>query len=151
MKADLTLLYSELGLRPNCSLEELQLAYRRRISELHPRRPGTKLQSQDSAYLCDLIDLYTTATRFHRRYGRLPGEAPHRTAGRGPSQPGASRTYTAYSPRPSEHRPSEHRHSEHRQSEQGPPAPARLALVLAIASLILLFALLALASGEWLR
>ncbi|KRA21102.1 MULTISPECIES: J domain-containing protein [unclassified Lysobacter] len=150
MKADLTLLYSELGLRPNCSLEELQLAYRRRISELHPRRPGAKPPLQDSAYLCDLIGLYTTATRFHRRYGRLPGEAPHRIGG-GPAHGGLSRAHAAGSPRPFEHRPSEFRRSEHHYSEQGPPAPARFALVLAIALLILLFAVLALASGEWLR
>lgn len=142
MKADLTLLYSELGLRPNCSLEELQLAYRRRISELHPRRPGAKLPPQDSAYLCDLIGLYTTATRFHRRYGRLPGEAPRRIGGGGTAHAGASRTYAAYSPRPSESRPS---------SDPSPPAPSRVALVLAIAVLTLLFGLLALASGEWLR
>ena len=147
MKADLTLLYSELGLRPNCSLEELQLAYRRRISELHPRRPGAKLPSQESAYLCDLIGLYTTATRFHRRYGRLPGEAPRRIGGGSPSQAGASRTYAAYGPRPFESRPSESRPS----SDPGPSAPSRVALVLAVAILILLFGLLALASGEWLR
>ena len=141
MKADLTLLYSELGLKPNCSLEELQLAYRRRISELHPSRPDAKPQSQESADLCDLIGLYTTATRFHRRYGRLPGEAPHRIGGGGPSHAGVSRTYVAYSPRPSDHRPSDHH----------PTAPARIALVLAVAILIVLFGLLALASGEWLR
>lgn len=150
MKADLTLLYSELGLRPNCSLEELQLAYRRRISELHPRRPGATQAAQESAYLCDLIGLYTTATRFHRRYGRLPGEAPHRIAS-GPAPAGAARSPVAYSARASEHRPTEHRYAEHRYSEQGPPAPTRIALVLAIALLVLLFALLALASGEWLR
>lgn len=147
MKADLTLLYSELGLRPNCSLEELQLAYRRRISELHPRRPGAKLPPQDSAYLCDLIGLYTTATRFHRRYGRLPGEAPRRIGGGGTAHAGASRTYAAYSPRPSDSRPFEARPS----SDPSPPAPSRVALVLAVAVLTLLFGLLALASGEWLR
>lgn len=146
MKADLTLLYSELGLRPNCSLEELQLAYRRRISELYPGRPGAKLQSQESAYLCDLIGLYTTATRFHRRYGRLPGEAPQRIGGGSPSHLGVSRPQAAYSPRPSDYRP-----SDHRSSEQLPPASSRIALVLAVVILVLLFGLLALASGEWLR
>lgn len=136
MKADLTLLYSELGLRPNCSFEELQLAYRRRISQLHPSRPGAKPPSRESADLCDLIGLYTTATRFHRRYGRLPGEAPHRIGAGSPSHAGVSRTYVAYSQRP---------------SDPPPPAPARIALVLAVALLVVLFALLALASGEWLR
>lgn len=156
MKADLTLLYSELGLRPNCSLEELQLAYRRRISELYPGRPGAKLQSQESAYLCDLIGLYTTATRFHRRYGRLPGEAPQRIGGGRPSHVGVSRSHAAYgphpsAPRPSDYRASEHRASEHRPSDHLPPASSRIALVLAVAILALLFGLLALASGEWLR
>lgn len=47
-----------------------------------------------------------------------------------------SRTYVAYSPRP---------------SDQRPPASSRIALALAVALLILLFGLLALASGEWLR
>jgi hypothetical protein len=137
MKPDLTLLYSELGLEPNCSLEQFQLAYRRRISELQPNRLGGGAQSPESAFLLrDLIGLYTTANRFHRRYGRLPGAAPRRF-GAGPL-PRASlrRTYVAYNARPSESRPE---------------PSSRVALALAIALLILLFGLLALASGEWLR
>lgn len=79
-KPDLTLLYSQLGLRQDCSLAELQLAYRRRISELQPRQlhaHGGQAQTEESAVLLrTLVSLYTTATRFHRRYGRLPGAAP---------------------------------------------------------------------------
>jgi hypothetical protein len=137
MKPDLTLLYTELGLEPNCSLEQFQLAYRRRISELQPNRVAGGPQSPETAHLLrDLIGLYTTASRFHRRYGRLPGAAPHRF-GTGPlARASLQQTYVAYSARPSENR----------------PAPSsRIALALAIALLILLFGLLALASGEWLR
>lgn len=77
MKPDLTLLYSQLGLKPDCTLAELQLAYRRRISELQPDRPATGAQSADTAALLrNLIWMYTTARRFHRRHGRLPGAAP---------------------------------------------------------------------------
>lgn len=77
MKPDLTLLYSQLGLKPDCTLAELQLAYRRRISELQPDRPATDAQSADAAALLrNLIWMYTTARRFHRRHGRLPGAAP---------------------------------------------------------------------------
>lgn len=100
MKPDLTLLYSQLGLKPDCSLAELQLAYRRRISELQPNHPDTGLQSpESSALLRNLIWLYATASRFHRRYGRLPGAA----AGRVASRSGATvvpHTYNATIPRP---------------------------------------------------
>lgn len=79
-KPDLTLLYSQLGLRPGCSLAELQLAYRRRISQLRAPRvhlSADATQSDESAAtLRTLVSLYTTATRFHRRYGRLPGARP---------------------------------------------------------------------------
>lgn len=134
MKPDLTTLYSELGLRPNCSLEEFQLAYRRRISELQPNRLAVDSQTPESAFLLrDLIGLYTTASRFHRRYGRLPGAAPHRLKTPPPQRTRFSHGY-AYDP-----------------GASGGRSASRFALVLAIALLILLFALLALASGEWLR
>ena len=136
MKPDLTTLYSELGLQPNCSLEEFQLAYRRRISELQPNRMATGSQTPESAFLLrDLIGLYSTASRFHRRYGRLPGAAPHRF-GVGPLPRSRFPQTYVYDARPSENRPA---------------ASSRIALVVAIALLIFLFVLLALASGEWFR
>ena len=97
MKPDLTLLYSQLGLKPDCSLEELQLAYRRRISELQPHRMEAGSQSpESSALLRNLIWLYTTARRFHRRYGRLPGASGQRAvAGESPNA-SIQRTYAAY-------------------------------------------------------
>jgi hypothetical protein len=137
MKPDLTTLYSELGLKPNCSLAELQLAYRRRISSLQSNRAaGSVLPPESAARLRDLIALYTTASRFHRRYGRLPGAAPrHSRAGElaplGSAQARAD--------------------SEARSARNRPSTQSRIALMVTITLLVLLFGLLAVASGEWLR
>lgn len=104
MKPDLTLLYSQLGLKPDCSLAELQLAYRRRISELQPNRLEAGSQSpESSALLRNLIWLYTTASRFHRRYGRLPGAAAQRAATESPNAT-IQRTYVSYQQAPSRDR-----------------------------------------------
>lgn len=73
MKGDFALLYSRLGLRPDCTLAEFKRAYRLRIGKLHPDKgPGIGGPENDDE-LAELIRLYTTATRFHRRHGRLPG------------------------------------------------------------------------------
>jgi len=136
MKPDLTLLYSELGLKPNCSLAELQLAYRRRISELQPYRNGGVQSPESVAVLRDLIWLYTSATRFHRRYGRLPGAAP-RGLGGSAAHRGSVR-----------HVPASYSASSSDDHSQPPP---RIAFWVAMALLVLLFVLLAIASGEWLR
>jgi hypothetical protein len=104
MKPDLTLLYSQLGLKPDCSLAELQLAYRRRISELQPNRLEAGAQSPESSTLLrNLIWLYTTASRFHRRYGRLPGAAAQRAATQSPNA-AVQRTYLSYQQPPSRDR-----------------------------------------------
>ena len=134
MKPDLTLLYSELGLKPNCSLAELQLAYRRRISELQPNRNGGVQSPESVAVLRDLIWLYTSATRFHRRYGRLPGAAP-RGHGGAPQRNNVQHVPASYST----------------PSSGASPQPPRIAFWVAMALLVLLFVLLAAASGEWLR
>lgn len=78
-KQDFARLYSELGLRPGCSLSELKHAYRRRIAELHPDRGGMPAPRPGDTRLplTDLIALYAAASDFHQRYGRLPG-APAR-------------------------------------------------------------------------
>lgn len=131
MKPDLTTLYSELGLAPDCTLAEFQSACRRRISELQPRRLGSAASPESLAELRDLIALYTTATRFHRRHGRLPGAAPHR--------PSRADAIGGRVPGPRLVRESELPHGE---------SPSRLAPVLA-ALLALLFAAVALVSGEW--
>jgi len=76
MNSDFSQLYSELGLQPDCSLDEFKLAYRRRIGELHPDRHGEEMPSESHLPLKDLIALYAKATRFHHTHGRLPGSAP---------------------------------------------------------------------------
>ncbi|RNF83276.1 hypothetical protein [Montanilutibacter psychrotolerans] len=138
MKPDLTLLYSQLGLKPNCSLEELQLAYRRRISELQSNREAGSTPSPESAAaLRDLIGLYTTASRFQRRYGRLPGAPPRRSGSAGHSMYAAPmRVRARYAAPPSGNRPS---------------TRSRVMLGMAVTILVLVFGLLAVASGEWLR
>ena len=136
MKTDLTLLYSELGLRPDCSLAELQLAYRRRISQLHSDRmpAGMPPSPEQLATLRDLVSLYTTANRFHRRYGRLPGATPPR-----PRTLLSARRPSTRSPGSFGYRPA------------GEQPRAQSGLGVAVGLLALLFALLALASGEWMR
>src|SRR5262245_52902947 len=80
MKQDFAQLYSELGLRPGCSLVELKRAYRRRVAELHPDRAGMQPPViERNLALPDLIALYTAAIHFHRQYGRLPGGQRVRT------------------------------------------------------------------------
>lgn len=138
MKPDLTLLYSELGLKPNCTLAELQLAYRRRISQLQPNRSGGVQSPEAVAMLRNLIWLYTSATRFHRRYGRLPGAPPPHGAGAfaRPGQTAPIAPSTSYVAAPSGNAPSR---------------SPRIAFWVALALLVLLFVLVAVASGEWLR
>jgi hypothetical protein len=136
MKPDLTALYSELRLRPDCSLAELQLAYRRRISELQSNRMAGSTPSPESlATLRDLISLYTTASRFHRRYGRLPGAPPQRGRAFESTRFPVARAPQAW--------------GEPSSDEQPTRSPWGMGVALGL--LVLLFLLLALASGEWMR
>lgn len=85
MKPDLSQVYTELDLPPNCTLEEFRSAYLRRIAELHPDRTGRAPATAEArATLQQLVSTYTAVTGFHRRYGRMPGAAP----------PGGMRTTT---------------------------------------------------------
>ena len=90
MESDFAQLYVELKLPPDCTLEEFNRAYRRRIAKLHPDRRGPRLASKDAdAALSELLATYTAVNRFHRRYGRMPGTS-RRPAG--PIVPGAPRS-----------------------------------------------------------
>lgn len=81
MKPDFSLLYSELGLPPDCSLEQFQSAYRRRIAELHPDKAGHATRTQEAQdALPALISTYVAVNRFYRRYGRMPGASPRHVA-----------------------------------------------------------------------
>ena len=73
---DFLQLYQQLGLRPDSSIEELKLAYRRRVADLHPDRPRNANGANPEVAgerLRQLTALYGSATAFHRRHGRLPG------------------------------------------------------------------------------
>ena len=77
MSQDFALLYMQLGLHPDCSLEELKRAYRVRVAELHPDRHLDRSASDDAnSALTELTALYSGAIRFHRIHGRLPGSTP---------------------------------------------------------------------------
>ena len=87
---DFLRLYQEFGLGPDADFEQLKLAYRRRVSVLHPdRMDAGDAISQDLAnqHLQRLTTLYEAAARFHRQHGRLPGAVP--TARSGASGAGA--------------------------------------------------------------
>ena len=81
MRWDWAQLYSQLDLPPDCTLEEFQQTYRRRIAELHPDKGADAGRPESRLLLSELIWLHATATRFHRRHGRLPGAAPPRDRG----------------------------------------------------------------------
>ena len=79
MEPDFSLLYTELDLPPDCSLEEFKRAYQRRITELHPdHNRGDPPSPESQAVLAALISTYVAVKRFHRRHGRMPG-APTRS------------------------------------------------------------------------
>jgi curved DNA-binding protein CbpA len=70
---DFLTLYDELGLAPGISdLDVLKRAYRRRVAQLHPDRPGI---DGDPERLQRLNRMYGAALAFEQRYGRLPAAA----------------------------------------------------------------------------
>lgn len=71
-------LYAALGLKPGCSLDAFQHAYRRRVSALHPDRHERGFEETEAAReLQELTARYRAAMQFHRRHGRLPGGPTH--------------------------------------------------------------------------
>lgn len=96
MSQDFALLYLQLGLHPDCSLEDLKRAYRVRVGELHPDRHLEQDASSDAhRALTELTALYSGAIRFHRIHGRLPGAMQR---GPAPAPAGTGGFGTAYAP-----------------------------------------------------
>lgn len=63
-------------MKPDCGVDELKRAYRRRVSRLHPDRHGSGNPNIKAAELLkELTAQYGSAMDFERRYGRLPGAA----------------------------------------------------------------------------
>lgn len=81
---DFLRLYQELGIAPGANIEQIKHAYRRRVSELHPDRPGNILSASTedaAARLQQITAYYNAALQFHRQHGRLPGSiVPPRAA-----------------------------------------------------------------------
>lgn len=73
---DFALLYARLGLPPDCTLEQFKHACRQRIAQLHPDKSPGAAPSMPDLPVSELISLYVSAVRFHRRHGRLPGGQP---------------------------------------------------------------------------
>lgn len=81
MKQDFFRLYSQLGLHPDCSLEEFKQAYRRRIAEVHPDKAAAPGNTDSTSLdVSELNSAYAAALSFHKRQGRLPGSKPHAPA-----------------------------------------------------------------------
>src|SRR3546814_19462828 len=61
MTPDLSQLYAELGLHPDCTLEPFQPAYRQRLSERHPERSHGKPIAPDALPTRELHALHSSA------------------------------------------------------------------------------------------
>ncbi|KRG68959.1 J domain-containing protein [Pseudoxanthomonas dokdonensis] len=82
MEPDFSLLYRQLGVPPDCGLEQFKQAYRRQIAELHPdRHASADASTQAQALLPELIASYAAAIRFHKEHGRLPGASVNGSGG----------------------------------------------------------------------
>lgn len=67
---DFAALYRELGVAPGCTPEQFRIAYRRRVSRLHPDQHDG---AGDLERVQELNRLYREASGFLRTHGRLPG------------------------------------------------------------------------------
>ncbi len=85
MEPDFSQMYAELGLQPDCGLEQFKRAYRQRISELHPDRTAHHATPDGRLDLGELIALQAAAIAFHREHGRLPGSTLRHTSAEGAS------------------------------------------------------------------
>jgi hypothetical protein len=130
MSQDFALLYMQLGLHPDCSLEELKRAYRVRVGELHTDRHLDRHSTdEDNSALTELTALYSGAIRFHRIHGRLPGSTPRFTAP-------ASRA--AYEPH---HAPSAPSRATTHGDRAAPSATPRIAVLSVLALVVVMVVL----------
>jgi len=63
--------YQRLGVNADCSLHDLQQAWRRAVAAHHPDRAAPDSASMT---LVELTQAYRRLRNFERRYGRLPGQ-----------------------------------------------------------------------------
>lgn len=68
---DFLALYQDLGLRADCTPQDLKTAYRKRVGELRPDRSPHDAHALRA--LQHLNARYESAIAFERRHGRLPG------------------------------------------------------------------------------
>lgn len=90
--------FATIGAQPGCSVVELEAAWRRRVSDLHPDRPpaGDGAGGTDQrALLSDINGAYRRLRHFQRRHGRLPGSPSPPGAGHAPD-PGWARQNTRW-------------------------------------------------------
>lgn len=74
MRTDFARLYTELGLRSDCSVAAFKRACRLRIGALHPDRVAGHAGGDGVGMpLDELLALYGAAMRFEHLHGRLPG------------------------------------------------------------------------------
>ena len=69
-------MYANLGVEPDCDLEQFKLAYRRCVASMHPDRSGNVQNARIAERLRRTTQQYGKAMAFHRQHGRLPGARP---------------------------------------------------------------------------
>lgn len=70
--------FATIGAEPGCSPSELEAAWRRRVSDLHPdrSRPDGAEDAVDRRHsLSEINGAYRRLRHFQRRHGRMPGAA----------------------------------------------------------------------------